>query len=129
MSVRPVLLKGRRVVAALVVLCTVVVISSSRADASCGDYVMIGGGHSASNHMSKDSPPPFRGAPQCRGLHCSDHSVPPSVPSSRIDLTADEWAICGRVASVLLPTRPEFVIDYDRIPRPGFELGILRPPR
>ena len=123
-------LNWRQGVAALVVLYAVIVLSSAGADASCGDYVMIGGRQAAEHQLALDHcRSPIPATPQCRGAHCSDHSRPPATPSSRIDTTADDWAICAVFPPEPISNPSAFMFARHRIPCSGYEFDLLRPPR
>src|SRR5262245_52218719 len=101
----------------------------SRADASCGDYVMVGGRHVAPHDadLSRQSQAP--GAPRCHGPHCSSHSIPPATPAPKVEVTVERWAISGSVDRDLLPNDASWLADLRDVPRDGYGLSILRPPR
>ena len=112
------------------VLLALLVFAPSRADASCGDYVMVGGAqghhatHSPDRHSAHD---PLR--PMCQGPHCSNSSFPPAAPAPRIDLAVEQWALVGRCDLCLKADVGALLVEDAAVSRPGFGLSILRPPR
>jgi hypothetical protein len=105
--------------------------SPSQADASCGDYVMVGGRHASHEHQpqSFDHGKQGPGIPRCHGPMCSDNSIPPAAPSSKIEVSVERWAIPGSEAFDLLPSHSSWLADVRDVPRDGYGLSILRPPR
>jgi hypothetical protein len=116
-------------VAATLVLLAAALMAPSRADASCGDYVMIGGRQVGdhSPYSSQDSQAPAM--PRCRGPHCSDNSLPPATPTPKTEVTAERWAIFGCVDLDVLPSHDVLLADACDSPSDGHGLSILRPPR
>lgn len=115
--------------AATLVLLAVGFVSSSRADASCGDYVMIGGHHTmppaADSEQDRHAPV----TPRCHGPHCSDNSIPPATPAPRTDVSVERWALPGSSELVPLPAYDVLLAESQASPCEGHGLSILRPPR
>ncbi len=124
---------ARGTMAATLVLLASVVAAPSRAEASCGDYVMVGGHHAGSgmsghsNHADHDMHDPA--TPGCHGPSCSNRSIPPLFPAPKIDVTVERWAIPGQSGLSLLPENDFLLADAQASPCDGFGLSILRPPR
>ncbi len=104
--------------------------SSSRVEASCGDYVALGG-HHASGHG------PMRverhgtggsGAPACQGVMC-DRRVPPLAPAPKAVVVAEQWAMLANFSAGSPPFLRRWRADIRVAPSAGFNWGILRPPR
>jgi hypothetical protein len=123
---------ARGTAAATLALLASAILSPSRADASCGDYVMVGGhhadssmhGHANDMHGSHDP-----AAPRCHGPSCSNNSIPPLAPAPKIEVTVERWAIPGEIGLSLLPESDFLLADARTLPCDGFGLSILRPPR
>jgi len=122
---------GRSGLAAILVLLASAALSPSQANASCGDYVMVGG-----RHASQDDPAQSvghgqhgRGIPRCHGPMCSDNSLPPAAPSSKVEVSVERWAIPGSEQFDLLPSHSSWLADVRDVPRDGYGLSILQPPR
>jgi len=105
------------------------VIAPSQADASCGDYVMVGGRHASHEHQSQGLDYGKPGIPRCHGPMCSDNSIPPAAPSSKIEVSVERWAIPGSDQLEMLPSHSSWLADVRDVPRDGYGLSILRPPR
>jgi hypothetical protein len=122
---------GRSGWAAILALLAFAGLSPSRADASCGDYVMVGGRHVSHGDpaQSIDHGRPSPGIPRCHGPMCSDNSIPPAAPSSKIEVSVERWAIPGSTLFELLPNHVTWLADVRDLPRDGYGLSILRPPR
>jgi hypothetical protein len=122
---------GRSGLAAILALLAYAAVSPSQAHASCGDYVMIGGRHASPEHQpqSLDHGNPGPGIPRCHGPMCSDNSIPPAAPSSKIEVSVERWAIPGSARFELLPNHVSWLADVRDVPRDGCGLSILRPPR
>ncbi|MGE5193307.1 MAG: hypothetical protein ACM3U2_12500 [Deltaproteobacteria bacterium] len=122
---------GRGVWGATLVLLASALLSPSSADASCGDYVMIGrrhvGGHAAQAIGGHETPTPA--SPGCHGPMCSNNSIPPAAPAPKIEVAVERWAVPGSPALDVLPIRDVLPADVHVSPCAGFGLGILRPPR
>jgi hypothetical protein len=124
---------ARGTVAATLALLASVAFSPSRAEASCGDYVMTGGNHAHSgmgnhsNDAAHDMHNPA--APSCHGPSCSNNSIPPLAPAPKIEVTVERWAIPGVSGLSLLPKSDFLLADAHDLPCDGFGLSILRPPR
>jgi hypothetical protein len=117
--------------AAFIVLLASVVFAPSKAEASCGDYVMIGGqhvhkGHSGTHEMPGSHDPT---KPRCHGPSCSNGSFPPAAPAPRIVVTVEQWAIPDGTASSQSPQSSSLLADTRDLPCDGFGSSILRPPR
>jgi hypothetical protein len=109
------------------------VLGPTQAEASCGEYVIVGGGqiqidHSMMAHrQTQDHQDPA--VPYCDGPSCSNRSFPPALPAPVIELTVERWAI-SRQAKPPLLLNSGFLVIYVRQPAcDGFGLSILRPPR
>jgi hypothetical protein len=122
---------GRSGLAAILALLAFAALSPSQADASCGDYVMIGGRHASHEHQppSVDHGRQVPGVPRCHGPLCSDNSIPPAAPSSKIEVSVERWAIPGGEQLELLPHHDSWLADVRDVPCDGYGLSILRPPR
>ena len=125
---------ARGTAAATLALLAFVVLSPSRAEASCGDYVMVGGhgGHSNMGHPGLGNG--MRGThdpaiPRCHGPSCSNNSIPLQAPAPKIEVTVERWAIPGHSGLRLLPESDFLLADPQALPCAGFGLSILRPPR
>jgi hypothetical protein len=120
---------ARSVVAATLVLLAAVVIAPSRADASCGDYVMIGGRHVGHHSADSSQESQAPAVPRCHGPMCSDNSLPPATPAPKIEVTVERWAVPGSVAFAVLPNQEVLLAESHDLPCDGHGLSILRPPR
>jgi len=120
---------GRSGLAAMLALLAWAGLSPSQADASCGDYVMVGGRHASHGQQSFDHGKQVPGVPRCHGPMCSDNSIPPAAPSSKIEVSVERWAIPGSEQFDLLPSHSSWLADVRDVPRDGYGLSILRPPR
>jgi hypothetical protein len=122
---------GRGVGGAALVLLASALLFPSRAEASCGDYVMIGGrhvgGHAVQAIGGHETPSPA--TPGCHGPMCSNNSLPPAAPAPKIEVTVERWAVPGSAALDVLPIRDVLPANAHVSPCDGFGLGILRPPR
>ncbi|MSR56269.1 MAG: hypothetical protein EXS05_01170 [Planctomycetaceae bacterium] len=136
-----------RIAAALALLVGLAVLPN-RADAGCGDYVLIRGRHVAMDHgpvapgsVSADKAASYIGfvdaadrdanpaRPACRGPHCSDGSMPPSAPMPKINVSIDRWACqAGEYCPSLVSTSSLFAEPREFVAE-AFGLSILRPPR
>ena len=117
--------------AAILALLALAGLSPSPADASCGDYVMVGGRHASHEHQSQSLDHGKQGpaVPRCHGPMCSDNSIPPAAPSSKVEVSVERWAIPGSTRYELLPNHVTWLADVRDVPRDGYGLSILRPPR
>jgi len=133
---------GRKSWATILLLLAWGALPSSRAEASCGDYVMIGGRHAAPSGAPYGDPGSGgnerRGAgsgqkspaiPRCHGPACSNNSIPPAAPASKIEVTVERWAVSCSAALGVLPHQDALPADRAVRPCDGFDAGILRPPR
>jgi hypothetical protein len=122
---------GRSGLAAILALLAYAVLSPSQADASCGDYVMVGGRHASHEHepQSFDHAKQVPGTPRCHGPMCSENSIPPAAPSSEIEVSVERWAIPGSDQLEMLPSHSSWLADVRDVPRDGYGLSILRPPK
>jgi hypothetical protein len=118
---------ARGIAAATLALLASAALSPSRAEASCGDYVMIGGHHAASGNDTHGRHDPS--VPSCHGPSCSNHSNPPLAPVPKIEVTVERWAVPGRTGLSLLPESDFLLAAAQASPCDGFGLSILRPPR
>jgi hypothetical protein len=122
---------GRSGLAAILALLAYGVLSPSQADASCGDYVMIGGRHASQEDQRSglDHGKQVPGTPRCHGPMCSNNSIPPAAPSSKIEVSVERWALPGSEVFDLLPHHDSWLADVRDVPRDGYGLSVLRPPR
>jgi hypothetical protein len=127
---------ARGAAAATSVLLASAVLTPSRAEASCGDYVMVGGRNAGSGMagLSNDAGHDMQGhhdpaTPRCHGPTCSNGSIPPSAPAPKIEVTVERWAIPGDAGLPLLTESDFLLADAHAVPCEGFGLSILRPPR
>ncbi len=120
-----------RIAPATLALLVSAICAPSQAEASCGDYVMVGGRHAGmSNHSSgagHDMHDPA--AAKCHGPSCSNGSIPPLAPVPKIEVTVERWAIPGQTGLSGLPESDFLLADTQAMPCDGFGLSILRPPR
>jgi len=113
-------------------------LSPSNAQASCGDYVMIGGGHSthetptttkSDDSLTPKSAPIHRDTP-CRGPGCSKHqptpapTVPPPPPSNPSD-----HFIANLMDAFHSDDSAAFAIEPAQFALSHFTLRIEHPPR
>ena len=128
----------RGIAAAVFVLLASIVFAPSKAEASCGDYVMIGGSHGHTAHsgaahsgtVGHDMPGSHDPAqPRCHGPSCSNGSFPPAAPAPRLVVTVEQWAIPDGSADCQTPQSSFLLADLREIPCDGFGTSILRPPR
>jgi hypothetical protein len=118
--------------AAVGVLLVSFVFAPSRAEASCGDYVMIGGQHGHAAHLGADhdiSGQHDPAGPRCHGPFCSNGSFPPAAPAPRIEVTVEQWALPDGSILCQLPQSSSLLAETREAPCDGFGLSILRPPR
>jgi hypothetical protein len=105
------------------------------AEAACGDYLLIGGGHAPMSHSMPDQPTDKSSSEHsvphqpCHGPGCNGGSVPPQAPVPVPTESIERWALTPGYtlpnpasSSNLLEEPPHTVTD-------GFRLGIHRPPR
>jgi hypothetical protein len=120
---------ARGTAAATFALLVSAVLSPSRAEASCGDYVMVGGhaGHSGMGNGTQRTHDPA--TPRCHGPSCSNNSIPIQAPVPKIEVTVERWAIPAQAGLPLLPESDFLLADAQALPCAGFGLSILRPPR
>ena len=125
------MIRGTGIVAYLVLAW--LVLAPSQAQASCGDYVMVGGQNDSShlgnlgagdlhtNHHSQ--------TPVCHGPSCSNGAIPPSAPVPRVEVTLEQWGLLGH-STLSRSTEPKFLLAAaEALLCAGFEMSILRPPR
>jgi hypothetical protein len=120
-------------VAAAFVLLASVVLTPSWAEASCGDYVTIGGQHgqlarssAVDNHMPESHDP---AKPRCHGPSCSNGSFPPAAPAPRIVVLVEHWALPIGATHCQSPITSSLLAETREAPCDGFGSSILRPPR
>ncbi len=118
----------QRLIAAAEVLCICVVFALPQAQASCGDYVMIGG-HSKSDAMAIDHSGNRPDFPICRGSACGERRESPSSPPLRLTLDEHSWGLSPKVAD-LAPDPCRFC-DQSVDPTVAISMatGVFRPPR
>ena len=114
---------------ATLVLLVSAAIAPARVKAGCGDYVTVGGRHTAhhfnADRLDADTP----AIPRCHGPQCSDNSNPPAAPAPKIEVTVERWAIAWGARLTVLPNHDALLADAHKSPCDGFGLSILRPPR
>lgn len=111
----------------------------TKAQASCGDYVMIGGkAHGgmlhaptpgAKNESDQNSADGRKVPRPCHGPSCSNESRGPIVPPVRITTTVDRWA---SLTSDRTPVTSDHFALLTEDPAMGSEIlgwSIFRPPR
>lgn len=117
------------------------VATSSRVEASCGDYVIVGGtkaaasaGHAgmmshaadADALAGHDSKPPRR----CRGPHCTSNQSTPSAPAPQFEVRLSEQWLCGKPEPVAhAPTCRGVSSESRAVPATLSGATIYRPPR
>src|SRR5262249_51363778 len=106
-----------------------VVIAPTRAEAGCGDYVMMGGHHSAGHSHSADPQDHAPGTPRCHAPLCSDNAMPPAAPAPKIEVRVERWAVATAARLEVLPSHQSLLAIHDDVPCEGHGLSILRPPR
>jgi hypothetical protein len=100
-----------------------VAFAPSQAQATCGDYVTVGGqqGHKPiAEHQRR---------PGCHGPECSNRSFPPATPASRVEVAVERWAIADDSMLCESPRVGSLVSDAPELLRDGIGLSILRPPK
>ena len=107
-------------------------------EASCGDYVHVGGLHApmahsmpdhATNGISADGTdrsPPHR---PCQGPGCSGGSVPLQTPTPTTTFSIDRWALAPGDTLPNPFSSSNVLAEPRHIVTDGFCLSILRPPR
>src|SRR5689334_12066098 len=104
-------------------VCAVMLWCGSRAEASCGDYVMVGGRHdphaAATGRFDSDAP----AVPRCRGPLCSDNSIPPAAPAPKMHMAVERWAIAAGARQVILPARDSLRAEPQQLPCDGFGMS------
>lgn len=124
--------------ATAIALLAFAVLVPTRADASCGDYVMVGSHSAQMGHApagdeqlpsdtNDGSQAPW--VPRCHGARCSNNSFPPAAPAPKIEVMVERWAVSADALFLSLPARDEMPPDARVNSCAGFRLGILRPPR
>src|SRR5262245_27760243 len=86
-------------------VCAFVLWCGSRAEASCGDYVMVGGRHDAPASTKGRIDPDIPAVPRCHGPMCSDNSIPPAAPAPKTNVAVDRYAIADGARLAILPAR------------------------
>jgi hypothetical protein len=108
------------------------------AQASCGDYVLIGASHVQTAHSMLGQPTDGNSSGRadhsrpyqpCHGPGCSNGSIPPQAPIPTTTDSIERWALTPNdkfpnltSCSNVLPEPLDNVTD-------GFRVSILRPPR
>src|SRR5580765_1077279 len=110
--------------AAACVLLASIVLAPSQAEASCGDYVTIGGQHSQTAHsgaVDQDMPGQHDPAkPRCHGPSCSNRSFPPAAPATRVEVTVEHWALPGGSAQSQSPQATSLIAETREVLCAGF---------
>lgn len=119
-------------------------LSGARAEAACGDYVLVGGHHvghgmpassasslhaAAAGARTDERAPSGGKTPKCHGPLCSSGKLPPAAPAPHIKAVVERWADLGSMNIAPQLENSNLVAA----PRQTCELvvgaGILRPPR
>lgn len=117
---------GRFVRVTIVLAAAMVFLASfdaSNANASCGDYVMVGGhGHTDSHHS-------MPGTPTCRGPNCHNRAPLPVLPTKGL-LTAPpvDLAYWSQSGASSQPSLCGVVVERRLWLCDGYSLPLLRPP-
>jgi hypothetical protein len=123
---------------AVVALFAGFLLSPRIAEAGCGDYVSIHGGHVAIAHSMPNQPvnggaadgadhnKPHR---PCQGPGCRDGSIPPQAPTPGTTYSIDRWALAPGDALPNPVSCSNELVEPRRVVTDGFHLSILRPPR
>ena len=114
--------------ASAAVVCAVVLWCGSRAEASCGDYVMVGGRHDAHTSVTHVFESDIPAVPRCQGPMCSDNSIPPAAPAPRMTVALERWAMTDAAGLAVLPAYDALLAEPQELTC-EFRLSILRPPR
>jgi hypothetical protein len=123
---------------ALVALFAGFLVSPRAAEAGCGDYVQIHGGHAPMAHSMPDQPTDGSSADRgdhnlphrpCQGPGCSDGSVPPLAPTPGPTVSIDRWALAAGDTFPNAVSCSNVFAGPLQIVADGFRLSILRPPR
>ena len=103
------------------------------AEASCGDYVRIGGQAAMAAHDMHDQPKEAKdhGAPHrpCRGPGCSRAPLPAQAPVPVTVVLLEQWAVVNADAPPTLHCRTKLLAEPAERVAAGFRSSILRPPR
>src|SRR5262245_44500590 len=91
----------------------------SRADASCGDYVMVGGRHTAASSNADLPDSKYPAVPRCHGPACSKNSMPPAAPVPKVELPVERWALSDAVDSSGCPFSEPLLADAHDNPCDG----------
>lgn len=119
------------------------VVTSSRVEASCGDYVIVGGaktaasaghtgmmGHAADHGQNAQdghhSEPPRR----CRGPHCTSNQSTPFAPAPQFEVRLSEQWLCAKPEPVApVPACLGVSSESRAVPASLSGATIYRPPR
>ena len=118
--------------AALIVACFVA--SPQTADASCGDYVIIGGAqqgaHPDSAPMASGHSGSHRGIPICRGAGCQQRREVPASAPQRITLDEISWGWCPTLSTSTAAESWALCAPFEQPVCAVFlAAGVFRPPR
>jgi hypothetical protein len=126
---------GRKWSAALALLADLA-LSPSRAEASCGDYVMLGGQHTAHRMDSGLAAGAEHGSAgtghehkRCHGPSCSNRSTPPAAPVPQLKVNVERFAAVERPFESHLPQVSFLLAEPQFATSSADRLGIFRPPR
>ncbi len=123
---------------AVVAILTGFALSPRVAQASCGDYVWVGGRHApladsmpdkstdASSPGQTNYHPPHE---PCHGPGCSNRSFPTPAPNSVTIDSIERWALTASDALPYLVSCSSLLLEPPCIGTDGFRLSILRPPK
>lgn len=131
----------RRLLAAAVVACACVWFAPRQAEASCGDYVMIGGhtshqGGGHTNHLTdRDTvyspmrPAKPTGFPECNGPGCRQRREAPVPEPTRIMVDEQAWGLPPRLVNLTLEASLFVDLSIESATTISVAAGIYRPPR
>ena len=123
----------RRLLVAAAALLACIVATPQQAQASCGDYVLMGGagqgGHGDSSLLSTNQRGTERGFPVCRGPGCRQRQDVPSSPPTRITLDEHSWGWLPRLDRPNSETWAVFAPSHQPVCALFLAAGIFRPPR
>jgi hypothetical protein len=94
----------------------------SSADASCGDYVMVGGhGHGSDHGMP--------GVPTCHGPSCHNRAPLPALPTKGLPVSAPvDFAYWSQTDCAIKPRLCGETVEPRLVLSKGHSLPLLRPP-
>lgn len=119
---------------ALVALFAGLLLMPRASEASCGDYVHVGGHAAMSDHAMPNQPTrqaADHGAPHrpCRGPGCSNGPLPAPLPAPIGLVSWEEWALVAQDLPACSDGSTHLFAEPCDLVAAGFCLSILRPPR